>query len=94
MPKAQWSWVLATGVVTGLAMGIRVGGVMLLCFAGVFWLLKSWRTDVKRCVLQWLAVFVVAYVVILAGGPDRSVSSSIEGIDRIYEFCRCAFEFF
>ena len=46
-------------------MGIRVGGVMLLCFAGVFWLLKSWRTDVKRCVLQWLAVFVVAYVVML-----------------------------
>jgi hypothetical protein len=35
------------------------------CVAGVFWLLKSWRTDVKRCVLQWLAVFVVAYVVML-----------------------------
>ncbi len=41
MPNGRWDWVVVTGVITGFAMGIRVGGVMLLCFAGVFWLLKS-----------------------------------------------------
>lgn len=69
MPHTPWSWIMAMGGITGLALGIRVGGVMLLCFAGLFWFLKSAKANPKRCILQWCAAFVLAYVVMLLFWP-------------------------
>lgn len=69
MPQAPWSWTIATGIITGMAMGIRVGGIMLLGFAGIFWFAKCVKTDAKRCILQWCTTFVVAYIVMLLFWP-------------------------
>ena len=69
LPNAPWPWVIITGANTGLAMGIRIGGVMLLCFAGAFWLLKSWQTHLKRGALQWFSACILAYIVMLLFWP-------------------------
>jgi len=37
LPRVPWRWVWVAGLVTGLAMGIRVGGVLLVGYAGLFW---------------------------------------------------------
>jgi len=69
MPQAPWSWTIAAGIITGLAMGIRVGGVMLLCFAGLFWFIKSAKTNAKRFILQWCTTCAVAYITMLLFWP-------------------------
>ena len=92
MPNARWNWVIVTGVVTGFAMGIRVGGVMLLCFAGVFWLLKSWRLDVKRCVLQWLTALIVSYVVMLLFWPWAQTDPFYHPLKALMAFSKFADE--
>lgn len=79
LPHAPWRWVVITGIVTGLAMGIRVGGVLLVCYMGLFWLLRYmqiwWpdRQPVRHFVIQYIGQmgmgFGVAYGVMLLFWP-------------------------
>jgi tetratricopeptide (TPR) repeat protein len=79
LPRVSWRWVAMTGLVTGLAMGIRVGGVLLVGYAGLFWGMWSvlcWRngrdtlgTVVKDYVLRMGVMFGIAYGVMLIFWP-------------------------
>ena len=88
MPTAPWTWIIAMGGITGLAMGIRVGGVMLLCFAGAFWFLKSAKTNPKRCILQWCTAFGVAYIVMLLFWPWAQTNPFIHPLKALLEFSK------
>jgi len=79
LPHVRWRWVVITGLVTGLAMGIRVGGIVLVGYAGLFWgahYLKTCmqsRTSIgsalKAYVAQIFIFSIVAYVVMLIFWP-------------------------
>ncbi|MDP6040119.1 MAG: tetratricopeptide repeat protein [Candidatus Latescibacteria bacterium] len=79
LPRVPWRWVIITGIVTGLAMGIRVGGVLLVCYMGLFWLLRYmqvwWhdRQSIRNLAMQYAGqmgvAFGVAYGVMLLFWP-------------------------
>lgn len=79
LPRVPWRWVAMTGLVTGLAMGIRVGGVLLVGYAGLFWGLwyvlhwqregGTWGGLVKDYMLRMGLMFVIAYGVMLVFWP-------------------------
>lgn len=79
LPRVPWRWIVVTGLVTGLAMGIRVGGVLLVGYAGLFWGVAYffiWRRAgedfsqvFKDYVLRVALMFGVAYGVMLIFWP-------------------------
>jgi tetratricopeptide (TPR) repeat protein len=79
LPRVPWRWVIITGLVTGLTMGIRVGGVLLVGYAGLFWGLwyfLYWKRErgalgvlIKDYVLRLGLMFVIAYGVMLVFWP-------------------------
>lgn len=90
MPQAPWSWIFVMGGITGLAMGIRVGGVMLLCFAGTFWFFKSLTGNIKRCIFQWCTAFAVAYIVMLLFWPWAQTAPLSHPWNALAEFSQFA----
>ncbi len=79
LPNPPWHWVIIAGIVTGCAMGIRVGGVMLVGYAGLFWGLHyvmsyqqkqmAWQMALKNYICQIMVFFALSYVVMLIGWP-------------------------
>lgn len=79
LPRVPWRWIMMTGLVTGFAMGIRVGGVLLVGYAGLFWGLWAvlcWRDGreglwvlVRDYVLRMGVMFGIAYGVMLIFWP-------------------------
>lgn len=66
--------VLLAGVATGLALGIRVGGVLVFVIAGASMLLHAWRSGGGRAALvtvvrRLAAAGVVAWIVMLVVWP-------------------------
>ncbi len=80
---AQWRLVIVTGLAIGVTMAVRVGGLVLLCYLGLFWGLLAlharWRepavlmTWVRDRILPGLgriaAIAVAAFVVLLVYWP-------------------------
>jgi hypothetical protein len=82
LPRPEWSLVVKLGVATGMALGVRVGGLLLFCYLGLLLLcFVVWRTaeapSARGFVRDGFAVFwrvllptvVVAYPVMLLFWP-------------------------
>jgi hypothetical protein len=82
LPRPKWSLVVKLGVATGMALGVRVGGLLIFCYLGlllfcfVFW--RSFETPSPRRILAdgfasfWrvlLPTILVAYPVMLLFWP-------------------------
>jgi len=103
MIDAAWhfprmSWVRATGIgaLMGLAMGIRVGGVILVGYLALAiganaWFssryrVPSFRPDTRALVWRGLLATVVGYLVMLAGWPYALHSPIYGPAHALYEF--------
>ncbi|MCZ6632435.1 MAG: glycosyltransferase family 39 protein, partial [bacterium] len=79
LPDVSWRRLVWTGLAIGCAMGIRVGGMMLMGIAGLFWgvrYLQLWLEDrssfwplLGRYAMQVGLVFGVSYGVMLLCWP-------------------------
>lgn len=85
LPHAPWRHLAALGVAVGLALGVRVAGVLLVGEVGLafaLWLLLRWRAQPRpplwsllRAIAPRLAlVYTVAYATMLAFWPAAQVS--------------------
>ncbi len=87
LPRPKWSLLVKLGVAAGLAMGVRVGGLLVFCYLGVLlggWIL--WRAVELRSLRAtsgeaWTALWrvvlptvVVAYPVMLLFWPWAQIS--------------------
>jgi hypothetical protein len=55
LPRPSWRLVVKLGVATGLAMGVRIGGLLLLCYLGLLLSLSGlWQAVVARRL--WLLI--------------------------------------
>ncbi|MFO0582328.1 MAG: glycosyltransferase family 39 protein [Anaeromyxobacter sp.] len=77
-PRVPWRLVVLTGLATGAALGVRVGGAFLLGYAGLFWTaaaLLPWRglrpslAAARALAPRLLAVVALAWPVMLACWP-------------------------
>jgi hypothetical protein len=77
LPRPKWSLVAKLGVAAGMALGVRVGGLLLFCYLGLLLLcFVVWRTaeapSARRFFAFWrvlLPTIVVAYPVMLLFWP-------------------------
>lgn len=85
LPRPRWSDVIFLGLCTGGALGIRVTGFLLICYAGLMVLVQSpltqpghanWRARLAATVryvwpaaLRFLPGLAIAYAIMLAAWP-------------------------
>jgi Dolichyl-phosphate-mannose-protein mannosyltransferase len=79
LPRPRWHLVAAFGLLCGCAVGIRVLGMLVVAYAGVFVLMhapvgrgQSWRDAlafVVRSGLRLLPAFIIAYAIMIAAWP-------------------------
>ncbi len=99
-PKWKWSRIIITGIVAGLAMGIRVGGLISFIFlaGGLFMAvirsmaagqIKSIHgSDAARMIVQLLAVFVIAWLVMLLFWPWAARAPITRPLQALMKFSR------
>lgn len=74
-PKLPVSWLAGIGLAIGATMGIRVGGIILFLYLGVFYSLRGWQTAqqsgewIRQSVIQGAIIFIISYVVMLLFWP-------------------------
>lgn len=74
-PRLPVSWMGWIGLAIGLTMGIRVGGMVLFLYLGVFYGLRSWQIAqgsdkwFRQGVIQCATIFGISYAVMLLFWP-------------------------
>jgi hypothetical protein len=96
LPKPRWHDVIGLGLFTGLALGIKVLGLLLIGYAGVLILTGIPRPTTAReafrfvgvCVLRFLPALLIAYSIMLAAWPWAALSplNPVRGLFQFAEF--------
>lgn len=96
LPKPRWRDVIGLGLFTGLALGIKVLGLLLIVYAGVLILASVPRPTTTReafrfigaCVLRFLPALLIAYPIMLAAWPWAALSplNPVRGLFQFAEF--------
>jgi len=96
LPRPRWRDVLGLGLFTGLALGIKVLGLLLIVYAGVLVLARLPRPTTAReafrfigtCVLRFAPALVIAYLIMIAAWPWAALSplNPIRGLFQFAEF--------
>jgi len=96
LPKPRWRDVIGLGLFTGLALGIKVLGLLLIVYAGVLILASVPRPTTTReafrfigaCVLRFLPALLIAYSIMLAAWPWAALSplNPVRGLFQFAEF--------
>lgn len=94
--RGDWRWVLAFGVIAGLTLGIRVGGLILWGYAGLTFLAvalgsgadRSLATDRVlsrggRLLPRFLVATLLSYVLMIVFWPAAQVSPIAHPLDTI-----------
>ena len=99
LPRPNWRTVAKLGLVSGLAMGIRVGGFLIFGYAGLLLLLVAfWRgVETRRAApavgLLWVATwrwfvpaFAIAYLVMIATWPWAQAAPLTRPFQALFYF--------
>jgi len=96
LPQPQWRDVIGLGLFTGLALGIKVLGLLLIVYAGVLVLASIPRPTRPRdamrfigaCVLRFLPALMIAYLIMIAAWPWAALSplNPVRGLFQFAEF--------
>ena len=96
LPKPRWRDVIGLGLFTGLALGIKVLGLLLIVYAGVLVLASIPRPATMRdtsrfigsCVLRFLPALMIAYPIMLAAWPWAALAplNPVRGLFQFAEF--------
>ena len=96
LPHPRWRDVTGLGLFTGLALGIKVLGLLLVVHAGVLVLASLPRPATAReaarfigtCVLRFLPALVIAYLIMIAAWPWAALSplNPVRGLFQFSEF--------
>ena len=102
LPKIPKRLVIKIGVSTGLAMGVRVGGLMLLGYLAAFWIgwlvvqfaLKSpaladnRRSPLAHLSLSFASILALAWAVMLVCWPWAQVKPLLNPVKALAQFAR------
>lgn len=98
LPDISWRRLIGVGLILGCAMGIRVGGMMLVGIVGLFWGIRYlqliledrpfWGRLLGRYVAQIGVVFGVAYGVMLLFWPWAQTHPLVHPFQALTVFAR------
>jgi len=96
LPRPRWRDVIGLGLFTGLALGIKVLGLLLVGYTGVLVLASIPRPATAReasafvgkCALRFLPALLIAYPIMLAAWPWAALSplNPVRGLFQFAEF--------
>lgn len=96
LPYPRWRDVIGLGLFTGLALGIKVLGLLLIGYTGVLMLASVPRPTTAReafgfigaCILRFLPALLIAYPIMLAAWPWAALSplNPVRGLFQFAEF--------
>lgn len=96
LPRPRWRDVIGLGLFTGLALGIKVLGLLLIVYTGILVLAGIPRPATPRdmlrfigtCVLRFLPALVLAYLIMIAAWPWAALSplNPVRGLFQFADF--------
>jgi len=96
LPRPRWRDVIGLGLFTGLALGIKVLGLLLVVYAGLLVLACIPRPTTMRdalrfigtCILRFSPALVLAYLIMIAAWPwaAQSPLNPVRGLFQFAEF--------
>ncbi|MCZ6631893.1 MAG: tetratricopeptide repeat protein [bacterium] len=99
LPGLSWKRIGGTGLALGLALGTRVGGLVLFGYLGLFFILRSLQIIqqdsshrpldlLRRGIAQLLGIYAIAWLIMLLFWPTAQKAPLTFPIDALLNFAR------